>query len=97
MAAIARALEDVVGKKPVKKEHASEEEDDDEEVESDEQREADDADDDEDCESAEQEPERMEYLRSNMATVGQAHLMDDDLDDGKPPMRVRLLGTGALL
>ena len=81
------------------KEHDPEEEDDDEDVESDEQHEAEagDEDGDEDCESAEQEPERVEYLRSGMVTVVQAQLIDDDLDDGKPPMRLRRLGNGALL
>ena len=47
--------------------------------------------------SADREPEREEYLRSDMVTVVQAHLTDDDLDDGKPPIRLQLLGTGALL
>jgi hypothetical protein len=39
----------------------------------------------------------VEYLRSGMVTVVQAHLVDDDLDDGKPPMRLRRLGNGELL
>ena len=98
LAAVVRALEDVVSKKPVKKEPKREEEDDDEGVESDEQREVDDEDDDEACESrSDHEPERVEYLRSDMVTVGQAHLADDDLDDGKPPMRLRRLDNGELL
>ena len=32
-----------------------------------------------------------------MVTVVQAHLVDDDLDDGKPPMRLRRLDNGELL
>ena len=49
MAAIARALEDAVGKKSVKKASKFEEEDDDEGVESDERRDADDKGNDEAC------------------------------------------------
>ena len=98
LAAVVRALEDVVSKKPVKKESKCEAEDNDEGVESDEQRDMDDEDDDEACESSsDHEPERVEYLRSDMVTVVRALLVDDDLDDGKPLMRLRRLDNGELL
>ena len=93
-----RTLEDVVSEKQVKEEPACKEEDEFEGFESDELREVNDEGEDEGCESSSDHgPELVEYLRSGMVTVVQARLVDDGLDDGKPPMRLRRLGNGELL
>ena len=98
LAAVVRALEDFVSEKQVKGEPACEAEDEFECFESDEVREVNDEDEDEGCESSSDHgPELVEYLRSDMVTVVQAHLVDDDRDDGKSPIRLRRLDNGELL
>ena len=98
MSAVVRALEDFVSEEQVEDEPACAEEEEFEGFESDEARKVNDDEEDEECESSSDHgPELVEYLRSGMVTVVPAHLVDDDLDDGKPPMRVRRLANGELL
>ena len=98
VSAVARALGNFVDETLVKDEPACAEEEECEGFESDEAPAANDEEEDEGCESSSDHgPELVEYLRSDMVTVVQAHLVDDDLDDGKPPMRLRRLDNGELL
>ena len=98
MSAVVRALEDFVSEEQVEDEPACAEEEEFEGFESDEARKVNDEEEDEGCESSSDHgPELVEYLRSGMVTVVPAHLVDDDLDDGKPPMRLRRLDNGELL
>ena len=98
VSAVVRALDDFVGKSHVKDEPACSVKDEFEGFESEEARDVNDEEEYEGCETdSDHGPELVEYLRSDMVTVVQAHLVDDDLDDGKPPMRLRRLDNGELL
>ena len=100
VSAVLRALEERVGETHVmdKPACADAEEEEFEGFESDGAQAVNDEEEDEGCESSSDHgPELVEYLRSDMVTIVQAHLVDDDLDDGKPPMRLRRLDNGQLL
>ena len=100
VSAVLRALEERVGETHVmdKPACADAEEEEFEGFESDEAKVVNDEEEDEGCESSSDHgPELVEYLRSDLVTIVQAHLVDDDLDDGKPPMRLRRLDNGQLL